>query len=192
MRVGTLLPGVANDAGEIKGSVMLIKISAVEGKDISTINLRVTYEDRYGKPHQKDVTVQVPPCPSGNSNYFQTKGIRKAVLLMQYTTIVRESIKVANKILPESQKQKVKEFIEHYLTEMGELDDKRLFREVKILEKFLEAPQPKQNQPVPTPGYRPYFHGFRPVGPTSANAPAYRGVPTPVSAPAFSPAPDQN
>jgi len=38
------------------------------------------------------------------------------------------------------QKELVKKFTDFFLEEMGELDDKRLFREIKILQKFMEQP----------------------------------------------------
>ena len=40
MKVGTLLPSSANSADEVRGSMMLMKITPVAGKDSSTISLR--------------------------------------------------------------------------------------------------------------------------------------------------------
>jgi len=178
MSIGTLFPGSANSADEIRGCIMLMKIKHQEGKDASPIMLRVQYEDRRGEPHEQDTCVQIPPYPEGKSRYFQNKGIRKAVLLTEYTILIRETLA---KRTPQDQKETIQKFTEHFLEEMGELGDKRLFREIKILQKLTEPPQPEpyqragQNAPVgrnlmgPQPRYmgpQPRYMGPGPTAPT--------------------------
>merc|ERR1711907_418900 len=59
----------------------------------ATLKLRVSYEDRCGIPDFSELSVQ--PCfpdssISGSNSYFENKGVRKAVLLARYASVLHQ------------------------------------------------------------------------------------------------------
>jgi len=95
MRINTLFPSVKDEHGHTKGGVVLLRLlqksSTVAGD--GTLKLRVSYEDRCGIPDFSELSVQ--PCltnaSAGDSNaFFENTGIRKAVLLARYTSVLRQ------------------------------------------------------------------------------------------------------
>jgi Ca-activated chloride channel family protein len=94
MRVNTLFPSAKDERGQTKGGVVLLRLlkkgSAVA--DDTSLKLRVSYEDRRGIPDFSEISVQpcLPDASTGNSSpFFENKGVRKAVLLARYASVLK-------------------------------------------------------------------------------------------------------
>jgi len=95
MRINTLFPSAKDEQGQTKGGVVLLRLvrknSSVAADE--TLKLRVSYEDRYGIPDFSELSVQ--PCLPGRSigssdSFFENKGVRKAVLLARYASVLHQ------------------------------------------------------------------------------------------------------
>jgi len=95
MRVNTLFPSAKDEQGQTKGGVVLLRLvrkkSSVAADE--TLKLRVSYEDRCGIPDFSELSVQ--PCLPGRSigssdSFFENKGVRKAVLLARYASVLKQ------------------------------------------------------------------------------------------------------
>merc|ERR1711879_888559 len=93
MRINTLFPAAKDEQGQTKGGVVLVRLvkkSAALAAD-ETLKLRVSYEDRCGNPDFSELRVQ--PCfpDIGSSEpFFENKGVRKAVLLARYASVLHQ------------------------------------------------------------------------------------------------------
>jgi Ca-activated chloride channel family protein len=97
MRVNTLFPSAKDERGQTKGGVVLLRLlkksSAVAGD--TSLKLRVSYEDRRGIPDFSEISVQPchPDASTGNfSPFFENNGVRKAVLLARYASVLKQWI----------------------------------------------------------------------------------------------------
>merc|ERR1719321_1735573 len=95
MRINTLFPSAKDEQGQTKGGVVLLRLvrknSSVAGDE--TLKLRVSYEDRCGVPDFSELSVQhcLPVGSSGSSDsFFENKGVRKAVLLARYASVLQQ------------------------------------------------------------------------------------------------------
>jgi len=97
MRINTLFPSAKDEQGQTKGGVVLLRLlrksSSVAADE--TLKLRVSYEDRCGIPDFSELSVQ--PClhATGTSmgssdSFFENKGVRKAVLLARYASVLHQ------------------------------------------------------------------------------------------------------
>jgi Ca-activated chloride channel family protein len=95
MRINTLFPSAKDEQGQTKGGVVLLRLvrksSSVAADE--TLKLRVSYEDRCGIPDCSELSVQ--PCLPGISigtsdSFFENKGVRKAVLLARYASVLHQ------------------------------------------------------------------------------------------------------
>lgn len=96
MRIRTLFPSPKNDKGQTKGGVVLIRLLRNDAQEASdnTIRLRMGWEDRAGTSHSSEQLVK-PPVFEGvaaSSDYYEGHGIRKAVLLARYASVMRQWI----------------------------------------------------------------------------------------------------
>jgi len=99
MRVNTLFPSPKDCDGQTKGGVVLLRLlrkrsSCSELAD-GAITLRVTYEDRCGVPDFCEQRVVPPPalpheCLAADHGYFEHSGVRKAVLLARYASVLHQ------------------------------------------------------------------------------------------------------
>lgn len=85
MKVNTLFPS-ANDGTATKGGVILVKLH--KNKEASTeqnLSLTVTYTDVEGnaQSHEQDASFKA------SSNYYDNSGIRKAILVSDYVTVMK-------------------------------------------------------------------------------------------------------
>merc|ERR1719473_411125 len=95
MRINTLFPAAKDEQGQTKGGMVLLRLvkqSSCRAAD-EILKLRVSYEDRCGLPDFSELSVQ--PCLPGRSNgssgsYFENKGVRKAVLLARYASVLHQ------------------------------------------------------------------------------------------------------
>merc|ERR1719240_2503531 len=94
MRINTLFPSAKDEQGQTKGGVVLLRLVRKHASTAvdETLKLRLSYEDRCGNPDFSELTVQ--PCfpvGSGSSEpYFENKGVRKAVLLARYASVLHQ------------------------------------------------------------------------------------------------------
>merc|ERR1711904_416446 len=95
MRINTLFPSAKDERGQTKGGVVLLRLvrkkSSVAADE--TLKLRVSYEDRCGIPDFSELSVQpcLPARSIGSSDsFFENKGVRKAVLLARYASVLRQ------------------------------------------------------------------------------------------------------
>lgn len=91
-RVNTLFPSPKTEQG-IKGGVMLLRVAPpTGGLNAVPLVLDVSYTDRSGNTTTSKRSVDVSPQALGTANgtqYFQSTGVRKAVLLARYTDLLR-------------------------------------------------------------------------------------------------------
>jgi len=88
MKVSTLFPSPKKE-GETRGGVVLLKLERLEDakSDTGKVGLEASWEERDGTEGSKLVQVSVPSEPG-----FSNEGIRKAVLLARYGSVMRDWI----------------------------------------------------------------------------------------------------
>jgi Ca-activated chloride channel family protein len=87
MKVNTLFPSPTEEA-QVKGGVVLIKLRK-KGKGGQALKLTASYEDRSGKKFQVSDEARFD---DGKEVFFDNSGIRKAVLLAKYVTLMQNWI----------------------------------------------------------------------------------------------------
>jgi len=99
MRVNTLFPSTKNEHGETKGGVVLLRLvrknEDAAADDDRSLRLRVSYEDRCGIPDSSELCV-LPPLNSQMKDdrvFFENAGVRKAVILARYASVIRQWLK---------------------------------------------------------------------------------------------------
>lgn len=108
MRINTLFPSAKDEQGQTKGGVVLLRLlrkGSAPAED-GTLKLRVSYEDRCGIPDFSELIVQ--PCltdaSAGSSCcYFETTGVRKAVLLARYASVLKQWLMDERQSKPQSE-----------------------------------------------------------------------------------------
>ncbi len=86
MKVNTLFPSL-NENGETKGGIILLKLKKVADGN-SDIKLKVSYTDINGKSFSNSQDVTFKP----NHQYYDNSGIRKAILISDFVTIMKNWI----------------------------------------------------------------------------------------------------
>lgn len=86
MRVNTLFPSASSEEG-VKGGIVLLKLKKQEGS--GPVRLTVSYLDRDGKRMQSTKQVSLF---NHLGDYYQNSGIRKAILLERYATLMKHFI----------------------------------------------------------------------------------------------------
>ena len=90
-RVNTLFPSPKSEQG-IKGGVVLLRMQVPQGGATAVpLNLEASYSDRQGKTYstKRAVSISESALTSGSGAFYQSSGVRKAVLLARYTDLVR-------------------------------------------------------------------------------------------------------
>jgi Ca-activated chloride channel family protein len=87
MKVNTLFPSKREDE-ETRGGVVLLKLQRLPAEE-RDLRLVVSYEDRVGK---KDSSAESVVFPSGENEFYQDNGVRKAVLLARYAELLKNWI----------------------------------------------------------------------------------------------------
>lgn len=88
MKVNTLFPSKTTDTGEVKGGVILLKLSKISDNENRQIELNVSYKDREGKTYSNKQTVEF----NSKEEFYDNTGIRKAILLTRYTNALKNWI----------------------------------------------------------------------------------------------------
>jgi Ca-activated chloride channel family protein len=82
MRVNTLFPSKKSN-NETRGGIVLLKLKKT-GND-NNLSLVASYEDRNGKEHQNEVTVELDEV---DTDFFENSGIQKGILLSRYADLL--------------------------------------------------------------------------------------------------------
>lgn len=161
MKVNTLFPSRSKD-GKTKGGVVLVKL---DKKKAGNIDLKVSYENREGETMEN---MQEIEFESGNPEYFENTGVRKAVVLSRYGELMKSWIKNESTdkekkpetdleerdrprrrlgeqerqskpiIISEEYRDKMREFREYLKNEKQAIRDQSLQREIDMINTLLD------------------------------------------------------
>merc|ERR1712070_215794 len=95
MRINTLFPSAKDEQGQTKGGVVLLRLlkTSSAAADAEPLKLRVSYEARRGIPDFSELCVQPSFSTAsmpGFDAFFENKGVRKAVLLARYASVLKQ------------------------------------------------------------------------------------------------------
>jgi len=102
LRINTLFPSAKDEQGQTKGGIVLLRLlrKSSAALEDGTIKLRISFEDRCGVPDFSEISVQpcfrdaLAPIPDALTNstgsFFENNGVRKAVLLARYTSVLQQ------------------------------------------------------------------------------------------------------
>ncbi|UCC16471.1 MAG: VWA domain-containing protein [Dehalococcoidales bacterium] len=82
MKVNTLFPSKKKN-DETRGGIILLKLTKTG--DDNSLSLVASYEDRNGKEHQNEVSVELDEV---DRDFFENRGIRKGILLSRYADLL--------------------------------------------------------------------------------------------------------
>ena len=86
MKINTLFPAKADESGDVRGGIVLLKLRKMSSEPDGNVFLKVRYEDRNGRT---DEAVEEIALQSVAPEYFQNSGIRKAILLTRYAALMQ-------------------------------------------------------------------------------------------------------
>lgn len=98
MKVNTLFPSSSNSNGEVKGGVILLKISPrmftrqYPNKDSVYSKVVVSYKDREGNVHKNEQKVDFENLENLTEEKYDNTGIRKAIVLSRYVNLMKDWI----------------------------------------------------------------------------------------------------
>lgn len=171
MKINTLFPSRTDEDNNTRGGIVLFKLKTTKafGEKINTTaHLTVNYEDRLGKEFQSKQLVYIHV---NDEIYYGNSGIRKAILLVNYVTLLKKWIhnerervydkKSSGCKFNETKREKLSEwerqstklsvsrtnrqefvrFLQYFESEMSVLKDKDLEQEVKLMKKLLDHEQ---------------------------------------------------
>ena len=172
MKINTLFPSRTDEDNNTRGGIVLLKLKTK--KDIqqkinnTTVNLTVNYEDRLGKVFQSKQLVYVHV---NDEIYYGNLGIRKAILLVRYVTLLKKWInderertfnqrrtrvnldetkreklseweRQSTKLtISKSNREEFRRFVQYFQSEMSVLQDKDLEQELKLMNKLIDNEQ---------------------------------------------------
>jgi hypothetical protein len=85
MHINTLFASKSDEAGQVKGGLVLLKLRKISSGNES-IYLKTSYEDRNGR---SDGDVQVINLETTQPEYFANSGIQKGILLTRYAALLK-------------------------------------------------------------------------------------------------------
>ena len=85
MKVNTLFPSKASETGEVKGGIVLVKLSQKTEKNNGIIELEVTYKDRNEKEYKNTQSINFDK----KEEFYDNSGTRKAIVLTRYVNILK-------------------------------------------------------------------------------------------------------
>ena len=85
MKVNTLFPSKTSETGEVKGGIVLVKLSQKTEKNNGIIELEVTYKDRNEKEYKNTQSINFEK----KEEFYDNSGIRKAIVLTRYANILK-------------------------------------------------------------------------------------------------------
>jgi len=171
MKINTLFPSRTDEDNNTRGGIVLLKLKTkktITEKVNTTVHLSVTYEDRLGKTFESKQLIYILV---NNEIYYGNSGIRKAILLVHYVTLLKKWInderertynqrktlfnlyetnqenlseweRQSTKLAVSKQnRQQFQGFLAYFQSEMSVLQDKDLDQEVKIMKKLIDYEQ---------------------------------------------------
>eukprot|EP01083_Nonionella_stella_P188265 693536_1 len=145
IRIKTLFPSKTNAQGQTKGGVVIIKVRKNEQNETDELNLQicVEYTDIHQKQHKNEQFCTFGKDMESDTTYYDNNGIRKAVLLSQYVSLMKQWIATdGNEGCPlqisTPFQHQFKRFSTHFEHEMTHIKDENLKQEVKILKQLQE------------------------------------------------------
>ena len=90
MKINTLFPSKSSEKGEVKGGIVLVKLSKKTEKRNGKIKLEVTYKDRNGKKYKNTQTINFDE--NKTEEFYDNSGIRKAIVLTRYVNLLKNWI----------------------------------------------------------------------------------------------------
>ena len=140
MKINTLFPSKSSEKGEVKGGIVLVKLSKKTEKRNGKIKLEVTYKDRNGKKYKNTQTIGFDE--NKTEEFYDNSGIRKAIVLTRYVNLLKNWIlyeRSGNNTFIIGQKKGIVDIIytENEITNiLGEHE--RMSVELKISEEYKE------------------------------------------------------
>ncbi|MGM0601520.1 MAG: vWA domain-containing protein [Candidatus Rifleibacteriota bacterium] len=90
LKVRTLFPSSSKE-GKIQGGIILLKLD--KSGDEKNMTLEIEYEDRNGEKHRHEQQIVYDP---GQPDFYENKGIRKAIVLSNYVRLLHNWIDTEN------------------------------------------------------------------------------------------------
>ena len=152
MNIGTLFPSKSNENNEIKGGVILLKLkkkkqqpqNGREKDSVVNLEVHLEYTDIDGKKHVSNEFVTLDNNVNNKNTkdliHFDNNGIRKAILLSKYVSLLKEWMNYRSVGKKKRIGQKIrysyvfKGFLDYFNNEMTIINDKNLSQEIEILE----------------------------------------------------------
>ncbi len=88
MKVNTLFPS-KSEGGEVKGGVILLKVTPKGNKENGELKLTVSFKDRNNKSYKDEQSVSFKET---EEEYYDNTGIRKAIVLVRYVNVLKNWI----------------------------------------------------------------------------------------------------
>ena len=88
IKINTLFPSKTSEKDEVKGGIVLVKLSKKTKKENGTIKLEVSYEDRNGEKYNNSQIIAF----GKKEEFYESSGIRKAIVLTRYVNIIKNWI----------------------------------------------------------------------------------------------------
>ena len=136
MKVNTLFPSKTSEKGEVKGGIVLVKLTKKTKKENGKIELEVSYKDRNGEKYNNSQTVDF----DGKEEFYENSGIRKAIVLTRYVNIIKNWIlyeRTGDKKFMIISKKGIVDFFytnEEIINILGE--NERMSEELKVSEEY--------------------------------------------------------
>jgi len=138
LKVPSLFPTTTKKTGEAKGGVILLKMKRKENTSASVpLVITASWQNKQSVPDSTVASIDVTSL-SKKEEFYQTPGIRKAVMLVHYANLLWSwtdsvSDKKADAQFVEGFRKKIKEMVAHIENEVDVLEDQTLENELKIL-----------------------------------------------------------
>ncbi|KAH3759222.1 von Willebrand factor type A [Pelomyxa schiedti] len=134
MKIGTVFPSAKEKGGLTMGGLVLLRVLP---HATDPIFLRYTYNDRAGEVHNEALALQVVPDmgSADSTEFFQNPGIRKAILLSRFVTL----LKAYHQNKSSENIAAVKQFTTHFQSEMTAIGDPALSKDFTILQQVANS-----------------------------------------------------
>ncbi|CAF1359388.1 unnamed protein product [Didymodactylos carnosus] len=170
VRIDSVTPSAVDDKGCVKGSMIVVKFREKLTSNLNpsnSIQLTMRYENIHGQKQQQTIPTIIN-INDKQDIFYDNLGIRKAILLLHYTLLIKNIIedvnhhtktyyddlinkeqqhrltdntKMSTMVLKISKNMKndLLKFRSHFIDEMKILDDNNLKKELDIIDKFRYA-----------------------------------------------------
>ncbi|KAJ5073298.1 inter-alpha-trypsin inhibitor heavy chain family member [Anaeramoeba ignava] len=129
--ISTAMPSHMNEQNETQGGIIVLKMDPTVSDGLP-LNLTLSFNDKKGNPLKEVDQVVFPSLNQDQDEFYQDSSIRKAILLIRYVKFIK------NFERNEENKQKANKLIQLFKSEIPIIGDKKLQREVEILEEIIK------------------------------------------------------